>query len=100
MNLKTYNDIDILLVHKSIDLHSCSVAINCKKSIKARIQNSDIVMLSINEEKELSFIKKSKALLIGYIRINYMKKDVKYILNKILKQHKLSKEIILMKPEK
>lgn len=87
MNLKTYNDIDILIVHKNIDQHSCSIAINCKKSIKARIQNSDIVMLSINEEKELDFIKKSKALMIGHIRINCMKKDVKYILNKILKQH-------------
>jgi len=87
MNSTTYNDIDILLIHNNIDQHSCSIAIKCKKLIKERIKNSDIVMLSINEEKELCFIEKSQALMIGYIRNSSMNKDVKLISNKILKQH-------------
>ena len=87
MNAKIYNDIDILLIHKNIDQHSCSIAIKCKKLLIESMKNSDIVMLSINEEKELYFIEKSKALKIGYIRNSSMNKDVKFILNKILKQH-------------
>lgn len=60
----SHNDIDLLIVHDSIDRKSCLNAISFKKHIAKEIRIADISILSSSAELEFDFIVKSKATLI------------------------------------
>jgi len=60
----SHNDIDLLIVHDSIDRESCLNAISLKKHIAQEITNADISILSKSAELEFDFVVKSKATLI------------------------------------
>ncbi|BFM15614.1 hypothetical protein R50073_17970 [Maricurvus nonylphenolicus] len=58
---KTFNDIDILIVHNSTSRKSCLEAISLKKGLMTRVVKASITMLSKSEEAELKFINKASA---------------------------------------
>lgn len=57
-----FNDIDLLIVHESLDRDSCLDAIRLKIEIIARIDKADIVLLSMAEETQFNFIKVASAI--------------------------------------
>jgi predicted nucleotidyltransferase len=59
---ETFNDIDLLIVHESCERNSCLDAIRLKREIIARIENADVVMLSISEEACFDFIDRAFAI--------------------------------------
>lgn len=59
---ETFNDIDLLIVHESCDRDSCLNAIRLKREIIKRIENADVVMLSMTEEVCFNFIERSYAI--------------------------------------
>jgi hypothetical protein len=58
-------DIDVLILHDDCGEESIRLAISVKSSLKAARPNADVVMLSIDEEKDLQFISRSAARLLG-----------------------------------
>lgn len=82
--IKTYKDIDLLIIHSEISKHSCQIAIICKSRILEKIDNIDLSMLSIKEEKSLNFIEKSNAFLLGTVQENDIDTDLKKILENIV----------------
>jgi len=60
---RSHNDIDLLIVHDSVDRKSCLNAISLKKHIAQEIRTADISILSKSAELEFDFIGKSKATL-------------------------------------
>lgn len=75
-----FNDIDLLIVHKSNSYDSCLEAITLKREIQTHINNVDITMLSESEEFQFKFIEKASATYLcscetkGKIEIvNYLK---------------------------
>jgi hypothetical protein len=66
--LGTYpRDIDLLIIHENVSPESIQFAIRCKALIKAVIPSAHIVMLSEQEERDLGFLGKSNAVLLGII---------------------------------
>lgn len=60
-----FKDIDILLIHDNYSDCSISSAIEYKSCLKSLISFVDIVILSLSEERQLDFIRRSAALLLG-----------------------------------
>jgi hypothetical protein len=58
-------DIDLLIVHQSIDSSSINFAIDCKAAIKSLIPSADTVVLSTSEEQELAFVQKCSGKFLG-----------------------------------
>lgn len=58
---KTFNDIDILIVHNSTSYSSCLEAISLKKILLAKIEKASITMLSKSEVAEFNFVSKAAA---------------------------------------
>jgi hypothetical protein len=54
-------DIDILIVHAQLRPDSIQLAIQCKSVIKATIAKAHVVMLSEQEQRDLKFLDRSKA---------------------------------------
>ena len=63
--LPVFEDIDLLIVHKSTSYDSCQFAIWCKKYLLSKISVADITILSKSEECQFSFLAKSKAKSFG-----------------------------------
>ena len=82
-----FQDIDLLIVHESTDQKSCSLAIKCKELLMTQISNAHISILSKNEAKQLSFIEKSKAVIIGTVSSNTMHAGAKSIKETTTAQH-------------
>lgn len=64
-NVCDARDIDLLLLHRSTDPISCEFAIRCKAYLEHVLPTADIVLLSQNEEQEIQFLAKSKAVVLG-----------------------------------
>lgn len=62
---RSFNDIDILIIHASISYDSCLEAIEIKSEILSRIKHADVTILSDSEERHVNFIEKSAAFLLG-----------------------------------
>lgn len=60
-----FRDIDILILHQSTSYKSCQFSIWCKKYMLANVLNVDVTILSKSEERQFSFIEKSKARHLG-----------------------------------
>lgn len=60
-------DVDLLLLHQDCSKESIEFAIRCKALIRSELQCSDIVMLSVSEERDLRFLERSNATCIGTI---------------------------------
>lgn len=58
-------DIDILIVHDDCGAESIRVAIAVKGALMAARPEAHVVMLSVGEEKDLQFISRSAARLLG-----------------------------------
>lgn len=58
---ETFNDIDFLIVHESCDRESCLNAIRLKRELIKKIENADVVMLSMSEEACFNFIERANA---------------------------------------
>lgn len=78
-----YNDIDLLFVHSDTSKNSISFAIQCKSILSQRIRNTDIVLLSENEEIKSAFIDKSNACYILKINQNNMISDIEQLIETI-----------------
>ena len=63
------HDIDLLLLHDDVSPESIRFAIRCKSLIKAEIPKAHIVMLSKQEERDLDFLGRSKAVLLRVISV-------------------------------
>lgn len=57
----TPKDIDLLIIHTDISRLSIDFAIACKSEIKHQLAYADVIMLSVQEEREKGFIRKSDA---------------------------------------
>ncbi|MDR0193187.1 nucleotidyltransferase domain-containing protein [Pseudomonas yamanorum] len=79
------NDIDLLIIHELPKYDSCKFAIECKAQLNLKLENCDVTILSIPEERELSFVAISNATLLGTATLLTQKQDIDYIHNKIIK---------------
>jgi hypothetical protein len=61
------NDIDLLLLHRTVDFESIEFAIGCKKMIRGTLPKAHVVMLSDAEERERDFIRRSSAVFLAEI---------------------------------
>ena len=78
-----YQDIDLLIIHKSAEYKSCQLAIWCKRMLISKIDKADITLLTKNEEYQHSFLMKSNALIIGKVCNASAEDDINLILKKI-----------------
>lgn len=78
-----FQDIDILIIHRSIEYKSCQLAIWCKRILMSKITNADITILSRREEQNNSFIARSNACRIGKVCKGSAENDLNAILNEI-----------------
>ena len=79
-----YQDIDILIVHRSVNYESCQFAISCKRFLMSKLVEPDITILSEREEQQFSFVRKSSAWRLGKVQKEYAENDLCEILNKII----------------
>ncbi len=77
-----FRDIDILILHQSTSYQSCQISIWCKKYLLVNVLNAHVIMLSKLEERQLSFIEKSKARHLGDVNESSAKIDLDVILAK------------------
>lgn len=84
-NQSEFKDIDILIIHQCKSYQSCQFAIWCKKRLLELIPELDITILSEAEDRQLSFIEKSKAVLIGIIGSTTTLDDLDIIFKKIIR---------------
>jgi hypothetical protein len=78
-----FEDVDILIVHRSGDYESCQFAIRCKQFLVSSIAEADITILSEPEEQQVSFVPKSSARYIGKVFDESEESDLHAILRKI-----------------
>jgi hypothetical protein len=69
-------DVDLLLVHRDIGPESSGFAIRCKQLMSAAVSDTDVTMLSLNEEADLQFISKAQAMPLGHIGSETVDRDV------------------------
>lgn len=81
LSMKSYQDIDLLIVHASISYDSCVKAINLKRLILREVDNASVTMLSKYSEKDVNFIETSKAVLLW--RVDENEPCIEDIINKI-----------------
>jgi hypothetical protein len=82
------NDIDILIIHESIDYDSCQFAIRCKRFFASNLDDTDITILSSLEERQINFIWKSSARFIGIVLKESEESDLREVLEKIVQAGK------------
>jgi hypothetical protein len=63
-------DVDLLILHRNTGHASIGIAIAIKSLLTRQIPGAHIVMLSEQEERDVSFIKRSGASLLGTLRGN------------------------------
>jgi hypothetical protein len=78
-----FQDIDILIVHRSGEYESCQFAIMCKRFLLSELDEADVSILSEREERWFSFIEKSNARHIGKVYEVSTENNLHEILNKI-----------------
>lgn len=71
-----YRDIDLLIIHSTLNNPSIRLAILVKNKILNRIPEADITMLSVQENNKLRFIEKSRAIFICDIREDNIDNDL------------------------
>lgn len=81
-NKNEFQDIDLLILHQSTSYESCKFSIWCKKYLVANTSGADITILSRLEERQFSFIRKSKAKYLGNVYEKSAKNDLNVILAK------------------
>lgn len=64
---KDFQDIDLLVLHKSTTKEPCKFALSCKKYLKTKIPSVHITILSKNGELQQNFINKSNAIFLGKV---------------------------------
>jgi hypothetical protein len=74
------NDIDLLILHKSIELESCRFAINCKRRLEAELPEAHIVMLSQAESAGNSFLQRAGAVQLCSVREDNLEADVQALM--------------------
>ena len=62
------NDIDLLIVHGSVQEPSCRFAIRCKRELVRMFPRAHVTILSETEEREAGFISTAAARLIATIK--------------------------------
>ena len=82
--MKEYNDIDILIVHRSSNSESCRLAIMCKQYFVSNINDIDVTILSQHEERQISFVEMSSAKCLGKAKESCLESDLDEMLNLIL----------------
>ena len=60
-------DVDILVLHRTAEHSSIGFAIKCKAMLRARIAKADVVMLAEEEEQEIGFLDRSKAIFLCHL---------------------------------
>ena len=81
-NKTKFQDIDILILHRSTSYESCQFSLWCKKYLLANISGADITILSRFEERQFAFVEKSKARYLGDVYEESAKNDLDVILAK------------------
>lgn len=76
-------DIDLLLVHRSVDLHSCKFAVNCKEKIKSALPSADIVMLSQAEANGVNFVERASARILSDLHSDDLEAGVRALVDRL-----------------
>lgn len=76
-------DIDLLVIHRSMDKQSCGFAIACKYLILQALPTADVVLLSEQEAEGNKFIARSGAVPLGYIWEEGIDEQIKALVNVI-----------------
>lgn len=76
-------DIDLLMIHKSVDKASCEFAITCKCMLIRHLPMADIVLLSEQEAEQNCFIARSSAVPIGHIESEEVAEQVSSLVQSI-----------------
>ena len=79
------HDIDLLLVHDEVAPESIRFAIWCKSLIKAELPKADIVMLSEQEERDIDFLGRSKAELLGVFSDTHLSAQIQHLATRIVR---------------
>lgn len=80
-----FRDIDILILHPSTSPGSCHFSISCKKHLLSNIPKADITILSDSEERQFSFLEKSKAINLGKVYEKSAEYDLDEIFSKVFR---------------
>jgi hypothetical protein len=72
-----YNDIDLLIIHADDSAESIELALLCKRGLMAVIPTPHITTLSSNEERELDFKVKCKAIPLGVVNQGNVRSRIK-----------------------
>ena len=84
-NRKTdFQDIDILILHRSTSHKSCQFSLWCKKYFLSNLSGADITVLSSSEERQFAFLEKSKAMYLGKVYEKSAENDIDLILAKVI----------------
>ncbi len=78
-----FHDVDILIIHRSVQYESCQFAIWCKKMLLSVFADAHVSMLSEPEEHQISFLTKSSALRLGEVRKLSAEDDLQAIVKRI-----------------
>lgn len=82
-NMRRYNDIDILIIHRDSSPESCQFAIKCKRYFVSNIDGINVTILSQREERQMSFIKISRSRCLGTVNEWCVESDLDKMLKKI-----------------
>jgi hypothetical protein len=72
-----YNDIDLLIIHTDYWAESIELALLCKRGLMAVIPTAHITILSSNEELELDYKLKCKAIPLGVVNRGNIRSRIK-----------------------
>lgn len=81
LSMKSYQDIDLLIVHASISHASCVKAINLKRLILKEVDDASVTILSKCSEEDFNFIETSEAFLL--VMVDENEPCIEDVINKI-----------------
>ena len=84
-NKADFQDIDILILHRSTSYKSCQFSLRCKKYLLSNLSSAHITILSDSEEHQLAFLEKSRAKYLGKVYDESFENSLDLILAQIIR---------------
>lgn len=89
--IEQFRDVDLLVVHENSSTLSCTLASRCKRRLLEEVKGAHVTMLSVDEEQQLDFVRRAKAIEIGIVSSHTIDSDINYIASCLRKKAFLPK---------
>jgi len=80
---RSFNDIDLLIVHEDVSVESCKRALMAKHFLSHNVSHSNITILSRMEEAQLGFLKIANAVLLSTFELSASGTEFNSLIQKI-----------------